>query len=221
MSTQDSVSTYPVYIIFSGVPVNTLKEQLAKFGPFGSLRVVYSNDLVTNRTVALLSKECYEALLDDGYCAFQKGGKFGVAPYTFKPTMLPKENQSGSLFVPVPGHFKDEMTSVSDYIDTKLKVCSDFGLIPENSWKLNIPLASRFKNGTIKNGCFITFNEGVKVEDVAAVKTVLDKTFWADLDNDTPSEAMDNLLTVLGPDTDLPLFKCLWASAQKNHNSKE
>lgn len=220
MSTPDSVSTYPVYIIFSGVPINKLKEELLKFGTFGSLRVVYSDGVVTNRTIALLSKDCYESLIKDEYCAFQQNGKFGIAPYTFKETMLPNENQSGSLFVHVPGNFKDEIVSVTQYIQSKLTVCANFGLIPENSWKLNIPLVSRFKNGTIKNGCFIIFNEDVKVQDIAAVKIVLDKTFWVDVDNDSPSEALDHLLAVLGKDTDLPLFKCLWALARKNNSSE-
>ena len=202
------VFNLPVYLIHCGWSLLLVDDHLKKYGDVGFLRVVYDNvGNATNRTLAIIPENVYDALCEEGYGESAKGSRsygkgFKIAPFVLRDNDFPREGNNRTLFMPVPKHFND--SQVVPAVNDKLEHLSEWGIVQEKSWSINVPLKSREK-GTIQSGCFVSFKPDVTVDQVAMIRILLTDTFWPDQDDDKPRE----------------VFKCFWARSRKERPSKD
>ena len=173
------VGKYPVYVVHSRWSLEMLDEALKQHGDVGYLRIMYSQDhRETDRTIVIMSDDCYASLCNSGYDSFSPGNGFWVTPYTVRKYNLPGKNHNEALFVPVPPSLNHTEKTVVDEINTKIDHLVQWNIVKKNSWRIDVPLASR-KTGGIKFGSFIRFY-GVDLETVALVRVLMGNTQWSD-----------------------------------------
>ena len=173
------VGKYPVYVVHSRWSLEMLDEALKQHGDVGYLRIMYSQDhRETDRTIVIMSEDCYASLCNSGYDSFSPGNGFWVTPYTIRKYNLPGKNHNEALFVPVPPSLNHTEKTVVDEINTKIDHLVQWNIVKKNSWRIDVPLASR-KTGGIKFGSFVRFY-GVDLETVALVRVLLANTQWSD-----------------------------------------
>lgn len=205
MSTHTS-STFPVYIIYSRWSLEKIEKFLVSHGEVGFLRVVYdSHNRETERTIGIISLETYQKLCDLKYNIREYGKGLVIQLFTLKPSHYPGEGRTKTLFVPVPNILANNDQLVLDTINDKLKHLAEWGIIPDNSWSLNLPLESREKGG-VKGGCFISFKAEVSLDNITVVRILLTDTYW-------PTSLED-------PNKDRSIFQCFWARARNDKSRK-
>jgi hypothetical protein len=205
-TTTESVPHFPVYIIRSKWSLVQLDNFLKYYGDVGFLRIVYDiNGRETDRTIAILSESAYASLCAKGYNSHRNSqgvpNNFTVSPFILKENDFPGNNTTATLFVPVPKPLCGDETEVLATIIDKLKHLSEWGIVEDESWVLNLPLVSREKGG-VKKGCFISFKRGVSIESIAMVRVLLTDTYWPDED-------------ING---ERPVFRCFWARDRNDSN---
>lgn len=196
MATQQE-KQYPVFLIYSQWSIQNLKEFIqksmrtpnARIGDIHIDRDRSGNE--TNRTVTLMDENIYEALIEQGYGRRNFNYDFSIARYNLKPYHYPPANYTYNFYIPLP---KDEPgitgTKVKQFLNSRLKIFSEFGLIPSNSYSIVVPLVSR-ETDEPRGTCFVMFNRAQEdPSGVVLAKVLLDNTLWFD---------------------DGTLLKCFWA----------
>ena len=198
---------FPVYVIYSKMSVPKINNYLRKYGSVGFLNVVKDKLGDTNRTIAILSAETFDKLIESGHGTDRRDRRdrkpLTVAPFKLKKSNFPSYNKTRTLFVPIPTAFKADVDN--EYVEDKIKKCVEeklkhlvsWNIIPDDSWRITIPLKSR-ESGEIRNSCFVSFPREVKTPAVAMVKVLLHDTYWPN----------DNI------------FRCFW-SRKRNMKEKE
>lgn len=155
-----------LYIIFSNYSIAKIRQILEnKNIVVGTLKVLYDKyGTETNRTLAVLKNVNNLESLSDA--------KFQVKPFTLKKV----NKETRELFIPVPKTFCKE-SEVREHITELLNFLNIWMIIPENSWKLYIPLESRI-SGNVKFGCFLSFNNNVSNENINIVRLLINDTQW-------------------------------------------
>lgn len=201
--------TFPVYMIYSGWSLAQMDRHIEQYGGAGLLRIVFGkDDKETNRTIAVLAPETYAALCDDGYGGEERredrqyGRGFRIISFKLNDNSYPGEGRNKTLFVPVPKVLGDDETWVMDKICDKLVHLSEWGIIPKDSWNLNLPLRSR-EEGGVKGGCFISFSRDVPLDRIAMTRILLTDTYW-------PEQAER--------DEKRAVFRCFWARDRRAAN---
>lgn len=204
---EKKVQHFPVYVIYSKMSIPKMDNYVRKYGPVGFLNVVKDKVGDTNRTIAILSEETFDRLIESGHGTDRKDRRnrnpLTVAPFKLKKSNFPSYNKTRTLFVPIPTAFKSDVDN--EYVEDKIKKCVEeklkhlvsWNIIPDNSWRITIPLKSR-ESGEIRNSCFISFPREVKTPAVAMTKVLLHDTYWPN----------DNI------------FRCFW-SRKRNMKEKE
>lgn len=205
----------PVYMIHSNSSLGQLDKFLGKYGDVGFLRIVYdTNGKETDRTIAILRPEVYESLSTLGYDKRYING-MKITPYRLNASHFPGEGHTKNLFVPVPKTLNLNAGQVMQIVTDKLSHLTDWGIIPQptklqsdvghvpiNNWNIAIPVESR-ELGNIRNGCFISFNDNVTLEQIALARIIMNDTYW----NQT------------GQETDRQIFRCTWARDRAKSNT--
>lgn len=195
---------FPVYMVYSRWSLHKLDTFLQNYGSVGFLRVVFGpNDEETDRTIAILTPDVYEKLCEDGYGDEQHVSKdkrsYGhgcrVIPFKLNDSSYPGEGRNKTLFVPVPKDISSDDTWANSVVHDKLIHLSEWGIIPANSWSINVPLNSREKGG-VRGGCFVSFMRNVSLERIAMTRILLTDTYW-------PPHGSD--------EDDRAVFRCYWA----------
>lgn len=194
--------SFPVYIIFSRWSLPEIDSFLKDYGEAGFLRVVYDNSgKETDRTLAILPDDVYQSLCNNGYGESndkRSGRGFCIKPFVLRDNSFPPAGRSEVLFVPLPKQTEYEKSFIVDTVNDKLTHLSEWDIIPDNSWNINVPLQSREKGG-VKNGCFVSFNKDVSLARISMVRNLLNDTYW-------PNENVDE---------NRPIFQCFWARVRK------
>lgn len=201
----------PVYMIHSSWSLNQIDKFLKQYGTVGFLRIVYDSKgkETHDLNIAILQEGMYEALAADGRGDRGSARGLTVSPFLLHPGHLPKKGSKGTkstLFVPVPGPLKLDDDTVMAVINAKLQHLADWGILPTNSWSLNIPMVSR-ELGHIRSGCFISFLPEFKlsIPDIAVIRVLLTDTYW--------TEAKDG--------AERPVFQCHWARERGNRGERK
>ena len=201
--------SFPVYLIYSKWSLPQLDNFLKDFGDVGFLRIVYDNEgKETDRTIAILPPDVYETLCNEGYGEAKQGSRsYGrglrVTPFLLRDNCFPGEGRTKTLFVPVPKDLGADDSQVIAAVIDKLKHLSEWGIVEENSWSVNVPLRSREKGG-VKSGCFVSFKRDVALERIAMVRVLLTDTYWPE----QPDE------------TERAVFRCFWARDRKDQDER-
>jgi len=196
--------SFPVYMIYSKWSLLQLDNFLKDFGDVGFLRIVYDNDSKeTDRTIAILSDDVYNTLCDEGYGDTKQGSRsygrgFRITPFVLKENNFPGEGRTKTLFVPVPKTLGSDDSQVIATVVDKLKHLSEWGIIEDNSWSVNVPLKSRERGG-VRGGCFVSFKRDIPLECIAMVRILLTDTYWPE-QTDTEERSV---------------FRCFWARDRK------
>jgi hypothetical protein len=185
---------------------------LKDFGDVGFMRIVYDNDgIETNRTIAILEHNVYLSLCKQGYgdSKIENGTRgqnrlFRVSPFYLNEKCLPGDGRTKNLFIPVPRNYAVNYDLVVSAVTDKLKHLSEWGIIDDDSWSINVPLKSREK-GDVKGGCFISFNNDISVQNIAMVRILLTDTYW-------PPQ---------NENEERPVFRCFWSRERKDKFPKE
>lgn len=193
--------SFPVYMIHSGWSIPKLDLFLNGYGAAGYLRVVYDhNGKETSQTIAMLTKQAYDALCKDGYSGQGRGRGFKITPYTLNSYSYPSKDSTETLFVPVPKTLSVDDTSVITTIEDKLSHLAEWGIIPNGSWTINVPLQSR-ELGGVRVGCFITFKREVTLDQKAMVRILMNDTYWPETNTSTERS----------------ILRCRWAHNQRSN----
>lgn len=194
--------TFPVFMIHSSWSLEQLDAFLANRGDVGFLRIVYDNEgKETDRTIAILPELLYDALCKEGFDRRQYGRGFKISQFLLNDSNMPGEGRTKTLFVPVPKNMSESDGQVIAAVVGKLDHLSEWGIIPPNSWSVNVPLKSREKGG-VRSGCFVSFKREVELERVAMTRVLLTDTYWPETEGNT----------------ERPVFRCFWARDRKERN---
>lgn len=204
-----------LYCITSGETLSKIREVIESgYGPCPVLRIMFSHRqqadgsfrlVDSNKTIAVLNDETYRGLCESMYDTYQPGRKgFNMVVKKFElfENNMPKDEGNRTLFVPVPQTFKKSSEVVREFLNEHLSLLADYGVIPEGSWDIKIPLKDR-DCAIIKNGCFIKFSEEVPVSVVAVTRMLVNDTKWPEDEDD--EEDGGRVLTV----------RCKWARTRK------
>jgi hypothetical protein len=201
--------SFPVYMIYSKWSLQQMDTFLKDYGDVGFLRIVYDNDgKETDRTIAIIPHDAYEALCDEGYGDTKQGGRaygrgFRITPYVLRDNNFPGEGRTRTLFVPVPKTLGGDDSQVIAAVVDKLTHLSEWGIVEDHSWSVNVPLKSREKGG-VRGGCFVSFKRDVPTDRIAMVRVLLTDTYW-------PEQADSEERSV---------FRCFWARDRKERPEK-
>lgn len=199
--------SFPMYLIYSKKPLNYLSKIISSHGDTQSyLRVVKNKAEDTNRTIALISSKAYQNLCNDGYNVKGNYPHFYIQPYRLNQRDFYGEGQNRNLFVPVPPDMRGDYDFVTSYVEDRLELLVEWGIIEPKSWSLKVPIKSR-RVGDVKGGCFIIFNDSVHDEQIATARLLLHDSYWP-VSGDDPSESDFG-------------FRCVWAQTRKPHVKKD
>ena len=175
---------FPVYFIYSKWSLAQMDKFIQEFGNAGFLRIIFDPEgKETDRTLAIMDEETYKALVEAGYgdtkgkTGNTKPVGFRIGVFNLKENNYPHEGLDVNLFVPVPKELSSDETTVTKTVTDKLEHLVQWNIIPDKSWKLTVPLASR-ETGGVRGGCFIVFNPEVALGRVAMVRLLLTDTYW-------------------------------------------
>lgn len=190
---------FPVFMIRSKQSLQALDEALSVYGDVGYLRVVYDGEgNETDRSIAVLSFDTFEALCADGFDVYSRAHDMVVSQFALLKNHLPGPGRLNSLFVSVPKDAAFTEAFVRGSVVDKLHHLATWNIIPEGSWKITIPLKSR-EHGGVRGGCFISFAADVNPLAVAMLRLLLTDTYW-------PEHAEG---------CDREVFKCFWTRDRK------
>lgn len=200
---------FPVYMCYSKWSLQNMDRFIGQYGGVGFLRIVFGKDeKETDRTIAILSKETYNALLDEGYGdtkpderAYGRG--FRVTPFKLNENSFPGEGRNNTLFVPVPKVLGANDTWIFDQVTAKLDHLAEWGIVEKGSWSVNIPLKSR-EEGGVRGGCFVSFKRGYPLERVAMARILLTDTYWPE------HESLEKRA----------IFHCYWAREREERDQE-
>lgn len=195
---------YPVYIIYSSWSLKEIKAFLNRYG-HSVLRVEWQQQHETNRTIALLSKDTYQKLVDAGYGTKTKGGvDFSVKPYVLSHRDRPKEEGgpgvNKSLTVIIPLKLTSEPQMVKDILRKKMELVTSWGLVASGDWDIKVPLKSRV-TGQTSGKCYIQFTHKVFNSTIGFIRIIINDTYWS-LDDGDPSINTD-------------YFRCYWSKPRE------
>jgi hypothetical protein len=88
-------------------------------------------------------------------------------------------------------------------VTDKLKHLSEWGILEDNSWSINIPLKSR-EEGNLQSGCFISFKREISSRQIAMIRILLTDTYWPEQEDGSERS----------------VFKCFWARDRKERTPK-
>lgn len=205
---QETLS-FPVYMIYSRWSLKKMDRFLDDYGGAGFLRIVFGkDDKETDRSIAIMSEDVYNALCEDGYGGDQKdngsrGRQFRVVPFKLNESSFPGEGRSRTLFVPAPKVLADDEDWMLEKVKEKFRYLEEWGVLPADSWNVSAPLKSR-ENGGVRGGCFITFKRDVELERIAMARIVLTDTYWPVYDEEERA-----------------VFRCYWARERKERKPEE
>lgn len=208
-----------VYMVYSKWTVSRIDTFLGKYGEVGFARVVYDNNgKETNHTIVVIDDSIYEQLCEEGFHVgnlaqnnapteddvpkkrnFSKGLK--ISRFSVNENNYPADGFTKNLFIPVPKFITDD-TEVIEEIGKKLDHLSQWNIVPDKSWNINVPVKSREKGG-INGGCFVSFGPNVDLDHIVLVKILLNDTYW------------DNR-----EDHEDEMFKIFWARDRKEQKSR-
>jgi len=197
---------FPVYMIYSKWSLVQMDRHLEHYGGAGFLRIVFGrDDQETDRTIAIMSSETYDALCADGYGDEKKedrsyGRGFRVGVFKLNDGSYPGEGRNKTLFIPVPKVLGNEDTWVIDTITEKLQHLAEWGIVPKDSWSLNVPLKSR-EEGGVRGGCFVSFKREVELARIAMARILLTDTYWPEVEAPEATDEKEKR----------SVFRCHWA----------
>ncbi len=186
------MDNYPIFIIYSNWSIDTVVNFLNGILPnqIGMMKIIYDNlSQETNKTIAVLTFKLYEMLIEQGYGKSQFHIDFKIKKYRFKDNILPPEDKSHNLFIPVCKQRTEFV--VTENLNRKLEDLAAFGILPPQSWRIKCPIDDR-ESGIVKLGCFIFFRN-VDVYTIAIVKFLLNNTHW---DDDKNNHTYHNILKI-------------------------
>ena len=177
---------YSVYMIHSNLNLSVIKSIISNYGPYKYLRKLYNSDgTETNRIIGILNDITYRKMRADGLCARKNDKDVTISPFIIAENHFPGDGRTWSFFIPVPEIITELI--FSKIIEEHLTGLANLGIIPVDSWSINIP------QKTNKSGCFVCFKKYVSHESIAMVRILLDGIAW-------PSYI-----------TNLPAMRCFWA----------
>jgi len=199
---------FPLYMIYSSWSLSAITDFLQPFGGVNYLRILcdYKTKEETNRTLAVLKTETYQALVAAGHDKRQQDVDFSITPFQLKPSHFPGRDKSSKLFVQVPNCLRENESLVRQSLLCKFRELAGWGIIPDASWSIFIPLESR-KHGHVRGGCYISFRKEVSMEAIAFVKICINDTYWTE--------------DVLDEDGNEPVVLCCWAREYKKDPKKK
>lgn len=184
-----------VYMVYSKWTISRIDAFLRERGEVSSLRVVYDNNgKETNRTIVIVDDCVYKKLCEEGFgdqvvdsseeddekMPKKQFKQLKIARFMIKEFDYPNVMQTRNLFIPIPKCITSDV-EVMEQIEKKLTHLSDWDIIKEKSWEINIPVKSREK-GEMGKGCFVIFNSTVSIESIALVRLLITDTYWDDCD---------------------------------------
>lgn len=196
--------SFPVYMIYSRWSLKRMDRFMDDYGGAGFIRIIFGkDDKETDRSIAIMPKETYTALCEDGYGGDRKedssrGRHFRATPFRLNESSFPGEGRSRTLFVPVPKVLGEDDEWVVETIKEKFRNLEEWDILRPDSWSVNAPLKSREKGG-VRGGCFITFKREVELERIAMARIILTDTYWP----------------VYDEEEDRSVFRCYWARDRK------
>ena len=137
------------------------------------------------------------------------GKGFRITPFSMKDNNYPGEGFTKNIFIPVPKYLENDDAGVISAVNDKLKHLSEWDIIPNKSWAINVPIKSREKGG-VTGGCFILFEHNISIEKIAMVRILLTDTYWPDQLGQLPVILSINL------EQERSSFRCFWARDRKN-----
>jgi len=104
------------------------------------------------------------------------------------------KNCTRSFFIPVPRPCEE--IEVIRIITDKLIHLSEWQIIPENCWELDVPVESR-ERGYV-NEAFVSFSPEISLQQISMTRILLTDTYWPEREELT----------------ERPVFRCFWANNQ-------
>lgn len=201
--------SFPVYIIHSAKSMPTVTEILNRFGGYKFLRITRNRYGQENPSyIAILDDRVYQKICDYGY-----GGPNALQniPIKVDPYRLDSKNlkeRKRSLFIPLPSIVMINDVQLNEFIESKLNLLVDCGIIEEKSYEIRIPLKSR-EYGWISKGCYIDFKENVPMKRIAMTRLILNDTRWPDV---YLSEELES--------DKIPILRCNWELSKEELKSR-
>jgi len=102
-----------------------------------------------------------------------------VQPLEIKDYQLPKDYQCRNWIISLPPWHEDmDEDMVKKIVSKKLELMVKYGVLPKKCYSIDVPLASRVKDGVIKNHFFVKFDATVDIDALMRAKLLLKNTTW-------------------------------------------
>ena len=208
-STKNTGRTYPVFLVRSRQSLTWITNFIndktrANPNNVGLTRIWRGFDGKDNNLTLVMGYDAiYPILVSQGYGPDGKNRKhFKISPFDIRNYQYPASHDTNDLFIPIPPEIKkhgDAAISVS--IEMKLHHMAAWGMIPDKSWEIIIPLTDRLDSTSVKGMVFINFHKDkLTVQDIAMIRVVLDDGVWQEFSPDGTGVK----------DSKYP-FRCCWA----------
>ena len=202
--------TYPIFLVrcrqsLTAITnfINTKTNAAPNTTNVGLTRIWHGFDGKDNNlTLVVGYKEIYQMLADQGYGPDGDYRKhFKISPFDLRNYQYPASQDTNDLFVSIPPEIRKHGDSaIRISIELKLHHAAMWGIIPDKSWEITIPLTDRLDSTSVKGVAFINFHKNsLTVKDIAMVRVVLDDGIWQEFNPDHSIQ-----------DSKYP-FKCYWA----------
>jgi hypothetical protein len=176
MSKKEKETQLPVYLVYSSWPLDDIRREIEKYpeGRCGPLRVIYNKEGgETNRTLAIFSPHVYDSMVEEG--RGERNKDLYVAKYKLRKDNYPPKDASSDIFISIPKDLHRSSPEVTGLLERRLEALADWGILPSQSWKIEVFSRSREEN--LGRFCFIRFRK-VHLDNLAMVKALLDDTYW-------------------------------------------
>ena len=140
-----------------------------------------SSNRETDRTLVYIDERVYHIL------AAQNRIDFKIEPFIVQRNMHPNLTYYTYNFcIPFPllEDGSNQSTTQRDkqflqHIETKLAPFVTHGILPHDSYQVNVPVVSRERNVT-RGIAFISFHPSISKDTIATIRMILDQTKWND-----------------------------------------
>jgi len=179
----EKITDLPVYMVYSIISLEDITNTIAGYGEIYFLRVSFVRDkrgnLVQSKAgnIAVMPPETYKKLCEAKFNERNNDRDLTIKPYSLQANSFPRRGQNKDLFIKIPSIFAESRAEeIKEMVNSKVDLCAKFGIIPENSWTISVPIYRQ--TGDMRGSCFVSFNETVPLENIAMVRVVQNNTSW-------------------------------------------
>lgn len=129
----------------------------------------------TGRTLIMCSDSLYKRLIDLGFGNYHQKNNFRIVPYRVPDNFQLKDGLHSDLYLSIPKTMTREefMLKIQEFFQS----CVDFGLLRENSWRIQV-FYKNIPNEDIQGNAILSFQDSISFLVVYIIKAFLDRMTW-------------------------------------------